>query len=215
MKISIVCLMMITLFCLVACSYAADPSAEGFKTLRLTMADEEKGIAWYVPVKPQMSGPGNATAPIRLLLGSDYLIQGMLSFKADEKEVKKLEEMMTGKYGKEMVARPDLTRTLSVHVTCDGKTLFENHIFAGGKGFPIQINLAQGSDNRVKVKVSSGGQAVKSIANDRFISVAQNKTIVMDNHGVIMASESVIASGAIVQNDLSPASFTVETELEL
>ncbi|MEW6711853.1 MAG: hypothetical protein AB1403_18670 [Candidatus Riflebacteria bacterium] len=215
MKISIVCLMMVSLFFLVACSYAAGSSAEDFKTLRLTMIDEENGVVWYVPVKPQFSGPGNATAPIRLLLGADYLIQGMLSLKADEKEIKKLEEKMTIKYGRQMVAKTDLTRTLSVHIAFDGKTLFENQIFAGGQGFPLQVNLASGTDNRLKITVSSGGAAVKSTSNDRFISFSQNKTLIIDNNSTIMASTSVIASGAVFQQNISPASFTVETELEL
>jgi hypothetical protein len=198
---------------LVSCLIADTAADDGLKTLRILKIDRETNTALFVPTRAVISGPGLATAPIKLLIGDNLLVQGMISLREDPAELAELTGRIKRKYGQEFVIKKDMTTTVSMKVSNQEKPLWEHEIFSGNPGMPFQVTIDNNASASLKINLQfkPGGTQMKgkrhtvTIGHSRIKQTTNNQT---------SGTETLTASYTASESS-TPGSFAVEQNITL
>lgn len=213
MRVSKNLLLLIPFFLLLACQSATPASDQKHKSLKLVKTDKAAAQVWYIPTRAIISGPGNATAPFELRIGSDRLIQGMLSLKEDEAELQALAEQLRKKHGRAFELKKDLTANINVKLAFEEKTLWQHNLLAGSQGLPFQIQLPADKKAQLSVVIEYKPGLNGQTEAKTFSFTRQTTHTVSNNEKA--GEESFIASFSTESEATQKAEFCVEQILEL
>lgn len=200
------------LLLLTACGSTA-PAESELKTIKLIRLDQQTRQAWYVPTRVILSGPGNATAPLRLLLGNELLLQGMLQLHESSDDLAALEKDLKTQFGQDLSLRRDLTCNVLIKAELNGKTVFEHQTMSGNQGLPLMLNLPDTGSASLKIHLQfspafATGQAVQKTGSFSYTKTVHNV------NGQKEADENAIATAAAIVQPIT-GSFEVSHDLEL
>lgn len=198
---------------LTACSTMA-PAESELKTLKLVRFDLQTRQAWYVPTRAVLTGPGNATAPLRLLIGNELLLQGMLKLQESSDDLATLESDLKAKYGNDLSLRRDLTRSVQIKAELNGKTVFEHQTMSGNQGLPLMINLPTTGSASLKIHLQFSPSSVTTPAVQKTVSFSHSKTLQTVN-GQPQAEEQAVATAAVTISQPSSGAFSISHDIEL
>ena len=198
------------LLLLTACGGTATAEAE-LKTLKLVRFDQNTRQAWYVPTRAILSGPGNATAPLRLLIGKELLLQGMLKLHESRDDLAVLEKDLKAKFGHEVSLRRDLTCIVLIRAELNGKTVFEHQTMSGNQGLPLMLNLPDPGSATMKIHLQFSPSSDTAPAVQRTVSFSQSRSVQTIN-GQTTAKEQAIATAATFKPLSGPFSITHDIE---
>ncbi len=198
---------------LTACSNMA-PAEPEQKTLKLVRFDQQTRQAWYVPTRAILTGPGNATAPLRLLIGNEILLQGMLKLHESSDELSALEKNLQAKYGQDFALRRDLTCSIFIKAELNGKTVFEHQTMSGNQGLPIMMNVPDPGSASLKIHLQFSPSSAAATAVRKTVSFSQSKTV-QTVDGQHQAEEQAVATAAVTTSQSSSGAFSISHEIEL
>ncbi len=200
------------LLLLTACGSTA-PAEPELKTIKLVRLDQQTRQAWYVPTRVILSGPGNATAPLRLLLGNELLLQGMLQLHESSDDLAALEKDLKTQLGQDLSLRRDLTCNVRIKAELNGKTVFEHQTMSGNQGLPLMLNLPDTGSASLKIHLQfspafATGQAIQKTGSFSYTKTFHNV------NGQKEADENAIATATAIVQPIT-GSFEVSHDLEL
>jgi len=198
---------------LTACGSTA-PAEPELKTIKIVRFDQQARQAWYVPTRAVLSGPGNATAPLRLLLGKELLLQGMLKLQASLDDLAALEKDLKARYGNDLSLRPDLTCIVLIKAELNGKTVFEHQTMSGNQGLPLMINLPDPGSASLKIHLQFSPPSAAATAVQKTVSFSHSKTMQTVN-GQPRAEEQAVATAALTTSQPSSGVFSISHDIEL
>ncbi|HNS08189.1 MAG TPA: hypothetical protein PKN29_00750 [Candidatus Ozemobacteraceae bacterium] len=186
---------------------------EAFKTLKFTRFDQQNMQAWYVPTRAVLSGPGNATAPVLLLIGKEMLLQGMLKLQESSEDRAALENELRARYGANISLKRDLTSNVLIKAELNGKTVFEHQTMSGNQGLPLMINLPDPGSASLKIHLQFSPVSTQDTAFQKTRSFNYSRTVQTVN-GQKQAEERAIATATTIAQPVT-GSFDVTHDIEL
>ena len=168
---------------LIACQGTSTAMDRDLKTLRIVSLNEETKQLRYVPIRAIITGPGASDKPLTIDLGSQKLIQGMLTLKEDMQEAEKLNERARQKYGPDAKAVKDLTTDIESKVTCQQKPVWEHRILSGSRGLPFQVSLTANASSALDISMHFFPSGAKRHASTEIIKETRIQTRASSNIG--------------------------------
>jgi len=212
MKVFSGLIIFLQLLFMTACGSTA-PAEPELKTIKVLRFDQQNRQAWYVPTRAVLSGPGNATAPLRLLVGKEILLQGMLKLQESPDDLAALESELKAKFGPDLSLRRDLTCIVQIKAELNGKTVFEHQTMSGNQGLPLMVNLPDTGSASLKIHLQFSPSSAPAPAVQKASSFAHSRTVQTIN-GQTQAEEQAVATAAAIFQ--SPAgAFSISHDLEL
>lgn len=212
MKIMPGLIIFLQLLLLTACGSTA-PAEPVLKTIKLVRFDQQTRQAWYVPTRVMLTGPGNATAPLRLLLGNELLLQGMLKLHESPDDLAALEKDLKAQFGQDLSLKRDLTSSVLIRAELNGKTVFEHQTMSGNQGLPLMLNLPDPGSASLKIHLLFSPAFATGQAIQKTGSFSYTKTVHSVN-GQKEADENAIATATAAVQPVT-GSFEVTHDLEL
>ncbi len=212
MKHLIALFLMLQLLLATACGQSQSEK-ETFKTLKFIRFDQKNMQAWYVPTRAVLSGPGNATAPVLLLIGKEILLQGMLKLQESSEDLAALENSLKARYGNDLSLRRDLTCGVRIKAELNYKTVFEHQTMSGNQGLPLMMNLPDPGSASLKIRLQFSPASTPGPALQKSGSFSYSKTM-QNVNGQKQAEEQAIATATTIAQPVT-GSFDVTHDIEL